>query len=267
MGVFSSPMNFSLPRILPVLCVFAQFSQGQPSPDAVGSPQLKNLKMGYEQQKAALATAAESQIKGPREKYLAALGVAQKSALTASRTADLAAISGEMAAASDGSLPEAPPPDLPKSLLQDRRALATALAAVLRTLAPKKRDLANSYVRNLTALEDSARRGKDQAALDAIAAEKQKAVGELDNAGGGEKNRNVVANGDFSQGAETGIPEGWTRAHSWKDVKDCGIVSDGRDKFLRFRRLQADNQSDINRKRRSRFRPRACGGAHRSHAG
>jgi hypothetical protein len=67
----------------------------------------------------------------------------------------------------------------------------------------------------------------------------------VESAGGGQKNRNVIENGDFSSGPETGIPEGWTRAHTWKNVTDCTIVSEGKDKFLRFRRLQAIPQADI----------------------
>jgi hypothetical protein len=188
---------------------------------------------------------SEAQLKAPRDRYMADLAAAQKAAVAVTRTTDLAAIGAEMEGVQKGSLPETAPPDLPKPLLQNRRAFVAALGTASRTLVPKKRDLAAAYLRSLATLEDSARRANDQATVDAITSEKQRAIAEVESAGGGEKNRNVVDNGDFSRGPETGIPEGWTRAHQWKDVPDCAIVSEGREKFLRFRRLQSIEQADI----------------------
>jgi hypothetical protein len=228
-----------------ILVTFSQFPFSSGQTPSSAPPQLQAIKSAYEQQKASLMTQVEVQAKSPRDRYGAALVAAQKSATAAARTADLAAISGELDAVRAGMLPESAPPDLPKSLLQDRRAAAQALAAAMRTLTPRKRDMATAYVRNLAALEQSARRAKDQPLLDAIAAERERAMAEVESAGGGQKHENVVENGDFSRGPESGIPEGWGRAHTWKDVTDCSIVSDGRDRFLRFRRLQANNQSDI----------------------
>ena len=235
----SSAQGFLAFLLLPVLLCHAQTS-------AVPlAAQLKALTANYEQQRTSATAMCDAQVKPVRDRYLADLAAAQKAAVAAVRTADLAAISGEMDGLQKASLPEAAPPDLPKSLLQDRRAVVAAMATSSRTLVPKKRDLAAAYLRSLTTLEDSARRAKDQAVIDAIATEKQRATAEVEGAGGGEKNRNVVDNGDFSRGPETGIPEGWARAHQWKDAGDCSIVTEGRDKFLRFRRLQAVEQADI----------------------
>lgn len=212
---------------------------------ATASEQLKSLTANYEVQRTNLTSMSEAQVKAPRDRYLADLTAAQKAAVAATRTTDLAAISAEMDAIQKSALPENAPPDLPKTLLQDRRALVSAQSAATRTLVPKKRDLASAYLRSLVALEESARRAKDQTTIDAIATEKQRAIAEVEGSGGGEKNRNVVDNGDFSRGPESGIPESWARAHQWKDVPDCTIVTEGREKFLRFRRLQAIEQADI----------------------
>jgi hypothetical protein len=206
---------------------------------------LKTLTATYELQRSTLTNTFEAQVKPARDRYLAALTAAQKAALAATRTADLAAIGAEIEAVNIGTLPEAAPPDLPRTLLQGRRAAATALANATRMLVPRQRDLALNYQRSLIALEDAARKANDQAQLAAIAAEKQRALGEVESAGGGQKNRNVVENGDFSKPAGGGFPTGWTKAHGWKDVSDATVVSEGRDRFLRFRRLQANNQSDL----------------------
>src|SRR5687767_7847197 len=180
------------------------------------SSPLQSLTTTYGLQRSTLTATAEAQVKAPRDRYLAALNAAQKAAVAATRTTDLAAISAEMEAVAKSSLPEPAPPDLPRALLPDRRALSSALAAVERMLVPKQRELAVNYQRSLAALEETARRSKDQALLDAIAAEKERAVAEVESVGGGQKNRNVIENGDFSRAADSGLPPGWTRGHSWK---------------------------------------------------
>jgi hypothetical protein len=206
---------------------------------------LQTLSSSYQLQRSTLQSAFEAQVKAPRDRYLAALVAFQKSALAASRTADLAAIAAETAGVSAGALPEAAPPDLPRALLPDRRTLVSALAAANRSLMPRQRELALAYQRGLLALEQTARKVPDQALLTAVLAEKQRAQGEVENTGGGQKNRNVVENGDFTLEAAGGMPAGWTKAHDWKDVTDGTVVTEGRDKFLRFRRLQAILQSDL----------------------
>jgi hypothetical protein len=110
---------------------------------------------------------------------------------------------------------------------------------------PRLRELAVTYQRSLMALEEAAKRSKDQALLDAIAAEKQRALSEVENTGGGQKNRNIVDNGDFSRGSDGAAPPGWTRVHTWKEVPDAMLVSEGREKFLRFRRLEAIQQANL----------------------
>ena len=206
---------------------------------------LKTLTSSYELQRSVLTNTYEAQVKGPREKYTASLTAAQKAAAAATRTTDLAAIASELEAVNSGALPEAAPPDLPRNLLQDRRTLVTAFATASKSLVPKQRELAASYLRSLTALEEAARKSNDQALIGAIAAEKQRALAEVESAGGGQKNRNVVDNGDFSRATDGGFPIGWIKAHDWKEVSDATVVSEGRDKFLRFRRLQAIQQSDL----------------------
>src|SRR5215211_7819476 len=131
--------------------------------------QLQSLTSAYALQRSTLTSAGEAQVKAPRERYLAALAAAQKTALAGTRTADLAAISAEMTAVASGSLPEAAPPDLPRALVPDRRALVAAFVGAERMVTPRLRELAITYQRSLVALEEVARRGKDQALLDAIA--------------------------------------------------------------------------------------------------
>jgi hypothetical protein len=112
-------------------------------------------------------------------------------------------------------------------------------------MGPRQRELAVNYQRSLFTLEQTARKSGDQALIDAIVAEKQRALAEVESAGGGQKNRNVVENGDFSNATAAGWPVGWTKAHTWKEVTDATVVTEGRDKFLRFRRLQAAQQCDL----------------------
>jgi hypothetical protein len=95
------------------------------------------------------------------------------------------------------------------------------------------------------ALEDTARKANDTALIAAIATEKQRALSEVENAGGGQKNRNLVENGDFAKGPDGSMPIGWAKMKDWKEVSDATVVSEGRDKFLRFRRLQSINEANI----------------------
>ncbi len=207
--------------------------------------QLKNLTAAYELQRSALTNTFENQVKGARDRYLASLSAAQKAAMAATRTADLAAIAAEIESINSGALPEAAPPDLPRALLQDRRVAAMALSTATRTILPRQRELAVAYHRSLVALEENARKANDPALIDAVAAEKQRALGEVENTGGGQKNRNLVDNGDFAKGPDGSMPIGWTKMHDWKEVSDATVVSEGRDKFLRFRRLQAIQQANL----------------------
>ncbi len=206
---------------------------------------LKSLTSAYELQRTALTNTLEAQVKAPRDRYLAALSAGQKVAMAATRTADLAAITAEIEAVNSGALPEAAPPDLPRTLLQDRRTAALAFSNASRTLVPRQRELAVNYHRSLVALEDTARKTNDTALIEAIAAEKQRALGEVENTGGGQKNRNIVENGDFSKGPDGGFPMGWAKMKEWKEVPDATVVSEGREKFLRFRRLQAIQQANL----------------------
>jgi hypothetical protein len=207
--------------------------------------QLKNLTAAYELQRSALKNTFENQVKAARDRYLATLSTAQKAAMAATRTADLAAIGAEIEAINSGALPENAPPDLPRALLPDRRVAAMALGNATRTIIPRQRELAVTFHRSLVALEESARKANDTALIEAIAAEKQRALGEVENAGGGQKNRNLVENGDFSKGPDGSMPPGWAKMHDWKEVSDATVVSEGREKFLRFRRLQAIQQANL----------------------
>jgi hypothetical protein len=66
----------------------------------------------------------------------------------------------------------------------------------------------------------------------------------MEAAGGGQKFRNVVANGDFSEGAAGAFPPGWQTEPGFP-VTDVMIVAEGSERFLRFRRLQAIRRANL----------------------
>lgn len=193
----------------------------------------------FDQDRAALEAFAETQVKPARERYLAVLAAAQKAATAASRTADIAAIASEIDGVGANALTDPFPPDLSKSLAPDRRNYLAAATNVARTVPPRLRDLAAKYLQTLATLDANALRAKDAALIDAIRGEKQRAIGFTEAAGGGQKNRNLLANGDFSQGDIGGRPPGWKDEAGDVSVTDASVVTDGNERFLRFRRLQA----------------------------
>ncbi len=144
-----------------------------------------------------------------------------------------------------GDLAETFPPDLPRELAQDRRNYVAALTSNARILPGKQRDLAAKYLQALAALDVAALRNKDAALTEAVAAEKARVLALQEAAAGGQKNHNVVANGDFSQGQPGSIPPGWRNEFDDMNVTDATVVTEGTDKFLRFRRLQAVRRSNL----------------------
>jgi hypothetical protein len=230
-------MKFLL--LILTLCTFGSLLQAELPPT------LKPLTDKFESNYAALTTASEAQLAPIRERYLAALAAAQKTATAASRSADLTAIAAEIVGVRAGNLAETFPPDLPRELAQDRRNYVTVVASNARLLPGKQRDLAAQYLQALAAVDAAAKRDKDAALTDAVAGEKARVLALLEAVGGGEKNHNVVANGDFSQGQPGAMPPGWKIEFDDINVTDAAIVTEGADKFLRFRRLQATRRANL----------------------
>jgi hypothetical protein len=208
-------------------------------------PTLEPLAKKFDADRAVLTTAGEAQIKPAHEKYLAALNAAQQAATAAAKTAEIAAIASEMGSVEAGALPENFPPDLPRTLAGDRRACVNAEASVWQTILPRQRDLATKYLQALAGLGATAARTGDAALTTAVAQEKQRVFALSESAGGGQKNRNVVANGDFSQGQAGEMPPGWQSEASDVTVTDATVTLEGADRFVRFRRLQAIRRANL----------------------
>ena len=130
----------------------------------------------YNRDRAALATTAEATLKPARERYLAALTAAQKTAMAATKTGDIAAIAAEISGVTAGAVPPNIPPDLPRSLAAERRNFVTATATVERTVPPRRRELATAYLQMLATLDAQALKAKDAALTEAVAAEKQRVL-------------------------------------------------------------------------------------------
>jgi len=209
-------------------------------PPAAIKPQAEQFNKGWE----ALKTSADSQLAPGRDRYLAALAAAQKSAEAAARTTDLAAIANELDATRAGALPADAPPDLPRALVSERRAYVTNAANISRTTAQRQRDLATRYLQTLQATETGAAKTQDTALGEAVANEKQRVLALLEASGGGAKHRNIVINGDFSEGQNGGPPPGW-RNETEVVVSDAMIVTEGPNKFLRFRRIPAKRRANL----------------------
>lgn len=208
-------------------------------------PALKLLAEKFNTDRAAITAAGEVQLKPARDRYLAALESAKKVATTAGKTGDITAIGVEVAGATAGTLPEAFPPDLPRALLPDRRTFVTAATNVARTIPPRLRDLAVKYLQTLAGLEANAAKASDPEFTTALAAEKQRVTALIEAAGGGQKNRNIVSNGDFSEGKPGETPPGWKPENSYIAVTDAALIAEGTEKFLRFRRLEIHRQANL----------------------
>lgn len=227
-----------------VLILFALAAAAPRSLPAELPPALKSLAERFDQNCAALAASGEAQLAPVRDRYIAALSAAQKTAAAAAKTADLAALATELEGVRANSLPTDIPPDLPRALVTDRRNYVSTAATVARTVAPRQRDLATKYLQSLVALEADALKAKDAAGAEAVAGEKQRVLTLLEASGGGARHRNVIPNGDFSQGEDGAAPPGWKR-ETEVSVADAIIVSEGGNKFLRFRRIEALRRANL----------------------
>lgn len=204
---------------------------------------LKPYAERFDQDNAALNAARDAQLKLPRDRYRTALGVAQKNAAAAGKTAELDAVKAEIEGVDSGTVPEMYPPNLPHQLAQDRRAYMLATANVARALPPRQRDLATKYLRTLAAFEANALKSMDTAMTEAVAAEKQRATA-LINASSG-KPRNAVVNGDFSEGDVGALPAGWKLEGGESAVADATLFAEGTEKFLRFQRKFVQKRADL----------------------
>lgn len=206
---------------------------------------LKPFAESYDRDRMTLTTSADTALKPARDRYLAALAAAQKVATAATKTGDIAAITAEIAGANAGTVPPDFPPDLPRTLVSERRLFVTAATNVARTIPPRLRDLAAKYLQTLAALDAQALKNRDTVLVEALAAEKQRVLPHVEAAGGGQKNHNVVENSDFNTGKPGDWPPGWRKSNSWKQASDVALLREGNDQFIRFRRMQATRQADL----------------------
>jgi hypothetical protein len=205
---------------------------------------LKPLSAKFEADNAALVAAGEAQLKPARERYLTFLAAAARTATAAAKTGDIAAINAEIEGTRSDSLSPDFPADLPRGLATERRIYVTVAGNVAKTIPPRQRELAANYLKTLATAEAEALKNRDTAGAEAIAAEKTRVVGLLEAAGGGQKNRTVVVNGDFSQGEVGAWPLGWVKSTE-VSVGDATIIAEGTERFLRVRRLQALQRANL----------------------
>ncbi len=208
-------------------------------------PALKTFADKFEFDRKVIADGAEVQLKPARDRYLAVLAAAQKTATAAAKTGDIAAIASEIESVNSGNFTPEAAPDLPKTLTTERRAYGAIAANLARNNPPRVRDLAARYLQTLAALDANALKAHDAAMADAIAQEKRRVLALLEAAGGTQKNRNLIANGDFSKGEPNGWPPDWKKEADDVTVSDTTIMTEGNDKFLRVRRLQAMHRSNL----------------------
>ncbi len=209
------------------------------------APALKPYADKFEFDRGVLETAKEAQLKPARDRYLAALNAAATTATSAARTADIAAISAEIESVNLNSVVPEFPPDLPRTLAQERRSYLATTSSIIRNFPQRQRDLAAKYLQTLAALDAQALKTKDSALGEAVANEKQRVLTMLEAAGGGQKNRNIIPNNDFSDGEAGKFPPGWKKEADDVSFSDAMIVTEGRDKFLRFRRLQVQKRAGL----------------------
>jgi hypothetical protein len=208
-------------------------------------PILKPHAEQFDRDHLALDTAKEAALKPARDRYLAALATAQKTATAAMKTGDLAAITAEISKATAGVAPAEIPPDLPRSLATERRNFAAAVANVARAIPQRQRELAAKYLQTLAAFGAQAAKAGDATLTAAVNTERARVLPLLEAAGGGQRNRNVVENGEFSAGKPGEWPPGWRPSHDWKRAGDAMLMREGAEQFLRVRRLQAERQVDL----------------------
>ncbi len=198
----------------------------------------------FEADRAMLTASAENYLKPARDRYLAVLVSAEKAATAAGKRADSVAITAEMRDVGAGESVEDFPPDLPRSLSQQRRDYMTAVATVAKTIPAKLRELATKYLQAIGAFESSALKPTDATVIAAVAAEKQRVIELVEAAGGARKYQNVVANSDFSKGEPGRMPPDW-KAEAEIPVTDATTFTEGETKFLRFRRLQPLRRANL----------------------
>ena len=207
-------------------------------------PALKPHTERYDRDRAALIASGEAALKPARERYLAVLAAAQKAATAATKTGDIAAITAEISGVNAGAVSPEIPPDLPRSLAAERRNFSTTSGNVAKTIPARQRELAARYLQTLAALDAQALKTKDPELTEAVAVEKQRVLPHMEAAGGGQKNRNIVENGDFSAGKPGDWPPGWKPNVNWRRADDLTLIREGSEQFIRYRRLQAMHSAD-----------------------
>ena len=208
-------------------------------------PSLKPLAEQFDTARQQMTDSGEVHSAPARARYLAALAAAEKAAAAAVKTTDVAAIANEVESVKSGSLPPAAPRDLPRALAAPRNAYVSTAAAVARTLAPRQQELATKYLQTLAVQETAALKAQDTVLTEAISAEKQRVTALFEPAATTMKFRNILTNGNFSQGADGAWPPGWRKEVGDLQASDATLVSERGNKFLRFRRLQAMRRANL----------------------
>lgn len=207
-------------------------------------PALKPYVDRFDQECAALEALKDAQLKVPRERYHTALAAAGKGAGVAGKTNVIAAVNTELEALGRGELPETFPADLPRQLAPSRDGYLMAVASAARAMPSRQREVAARYLRVLATLETSAAKSMDTEMADAVSNERMRAVALLD-AASGKAGRNAVPNGDFTEGDNGSMPAEWRSMSAETPVADATLVTEGMDRFLRFKRSSPQPHADL----------------------
>lgn len=198
----------------------------------------------FDQDCAALNALKDAQMKVPRDRYQTALAAAGKAAGVAGKTNVIAAVNAEIEAVGKGEVREGFPADLPHQLAPARDGYLMAAASAARAMPSRQREAASRYLRVLATLEASAAKSMDAEMADAVSNERMRAVALLE-AASGKSDRNAVPNGDFTEGDNGSMPTEWRSVSAETPVADATLVTEGMDRFLRFKRATALPHADL----------------------
>jgi hypothetical protein len=227
-------------------------------------PQLEPHLAKYTQDRKTLDDARARQVETLRARYVVALTGARADAVKANKGGAVAAIDAEIQNIKSEVQAAEMPADLPRSLATPRRDFIAGLGAAEKACAARLQQLNAPYVQILNSLERAALNQNDAPLVAAIRSEKARIDAmESSTAAIPKLRQNVVVNGDFTVIGPDKLPEGWEPrgAGYQKDSvpwqNDALVITEGSEKFVRFRRMSSVRLANIAPKTPIQIPPRA----------
>ena len=183
------------------------------------APELAPMAAKYKLDVATLEAQRAAALAQAQNPYVAALGVAERSATTSGNVATVSMIATERATLNSGLMAPGFPPGMPKELQIPRKTYLDALARIRTAEAPRRQALDGFYLRALTNL--SAKVPKETELARQIEAEKQKLIANAPSTSSGKANsKNLAVNGTFDLVNAAGNPIAWVAAEGFKVARD-----------------------------------------------